>query len=404
VPLTVKEIINAKVTGKPYKLADAGGLYLYVTAAGGKSWRCNYSKLGKQATKTFGVFPSVSLADARMALASWRDDVDAHSKVLTFAQVAAMYFKVKLPRLSNSKHQIQFATSLEKFVYPAIGNDPIDDIPRTKLVAIMHQMEALGIMETAYRVASRIGMVFDHAVDVGIIQSHGAAQLTRVLGPRKAVVAMATIAPTAAEAAVLLRTIDGYEVGVLRLALLLLAHTFVRPGELVGWRKDEIKYDDAVWVVPAERMKGRPGKRKPHVVPLSRQVLALLLELEAFNAGSDYVLPSPVVQGKHINDGSLLQVLYSMGYRGKMTAHGFRSLASTVMNEQSHFLRDVIERQLAHKETDDVRAAYNRAEYLPMRRELMQWWSDWLDAAVSSLPPPKPYAHPPPPAAVPAAA
>jgi integrase len=386
VPLTVKEIINAKVSGKPYKLADAGGLYLFVTAAGGKSWRCNYSKNGKQATKTFGVFPKVSLADARMALATWRDDVDAHSKVPTFAQVAAMYFKVKLPRLSNSKHQIQFATSLEKFVYPAIGKDPIDDIPRTKLVAIMQGMEARGIMETAYRVASRIGMVFDHAVDVGIIQSHGAARLTRVLGPRKPVVPMASIDPTSAATGVLLRTINDYEQPVMRMALLLLAHVFVRTGELAGWRKDEIKYHDNVWVIPAERMKGRPGKRKLHVVPLSRQVLAMLKVLEPINEGSDYVLPSPVLQGQPIDAESLLQVLYSMGYRKKMTAHGFKSLASTVLNEQSLFLRDVIERQLAHKETDDVRAAYNRAEYLPMRRELMAWWSDWLDAAVSGLP------------------
>jgi integrase len=380
VPLTVKEIINAKVTGKPYKLADAGGLYLFVTAAGGKSWRCNYSKLGKQATKTFGIFPAVSLADARMAHAKWRDDVDAHSKVPTFAQVAAMYFKVKLPRLSNSKHQIQFATSLEKFVFPAIGNDPIDDIPRIKLVAIMQGMEAQGIMETAYRVASRIGMVFDHAIDMGIIQSHGAAKLTRVLGPRNEVVHMATIAPTAEAAGVLLRVIMDYELPVLRLALLLLAHTFVRPGELAGWRKDEIKPADNVWVVPAERMKGRPGRRKPHVVPLSKQVLAMLAALEPVNAGSVYVLPSPLLAGESIDEGSLLQVLYSMGYRRKMTAHGFRSLASSVLNENG-FMKDVVERQLAHKETDDVRASYNRAQYLSMRREMMAWWSDWLDAA-----------------------
>lgn len=378
--LTVKEIINSKVTGKPYKLADAGGLYLYVTAIGGKSWRCNYLRLGKQATKTFGMFPAVSLADARMAHALFKDDVGAAATKPTFEAVTQLFFKVKLPGLSNAKHQIQFANTLERFVFPAVGNMPVDEIPRAKLVAVVQAIEARGTAETAYRVASRIGMVFDYAVDAGIIDAHGAARLTRVLAPRKKQVSMATIPPTREAAHRLLNDIMAYEEPVLRLALLLLAHTFVRSTELVGWKKSEINYADNVWVVPAVRMKGR----KPHVVPLSPQVLAMLKALEPLSEGSDYVLQSPLIAGQPINDGSPLQVLYSMGYRKKMTSHGFRSLASSVLNEQSTFMRDVIERQLAHSETDEVRAAYNRAEYLPMRREMMAWWSDWLDAAALS--------------------
>ena len=382
--LTVKEVVNAKITGKAYKLADAGGLYLYVSAAGGKSWRCNYLRLGKQATKTFGLFPAVSLADARMAHALFKDDVGAAATKPTFEAVTQLFFRVKLPGLSNAKHQIQFANTLERFVFPAIGQVPIDQIPRSKLVEVVQAIEARGTAETAFRVASRIGMVFDYAVDAGIIDAHGAARLTRVLAPRKKQVSMATNPPTREAAHQLLNDIMGYEEPVLRLALLLLAHTFVRSTELVGWKKSEINYADAVWVVPPERMKGR----KPHVVPLSRQVLAYLVALEPFNAGSEYVLQSPQLPNKPINEGTPLDVLYRLGYRKKMTAHGFRSLASSVLNEQSTFMRDVIERQLAHSETDEVRAAYNRAEYLPMRRQMMAWWSDWLDAAAASPQPP----------------
>ena len=382
--LTVKEVINAKPTGKPYKLTDAGGLYLYVTATGGKSWRCNYLRLAKQATKTFGMFPAVSLADARMAHALFKDDVSAAAKKPTFEGVMRLFFKVKLPGLSNAKHQIQFANTLERFVLPAIGQLPIDEIPRAKLVAIVQAIEARGTAETAFRVASRIGMVFDYAVDAGIIDVHGAARLTRVLAPRKKQVGIATIPPTQEAAHQLLNAIMDYDEPVLRLALLLLAHTFVRTSELAGRKKSEINYADSVWVVPAVRMKNR----KPHVVPLSPQVLVMLKALEPLNAGSVYVLQSPLVANQPINDGSMLQVLYSMGYRGKMTGHGFRSLASSVLNEQSSFMHDVIERQLAHGEKDDVRAAYNRAEYLPMRRQLMPWWSDWLDAAAAAPQPP----------------
>lgn len=385
--LTVKEVSAAKATGKAYKLADANGLYLYVSPTGGKSWRCNYTRLGKQATKTFGLFPAVSLADARMAHALFKDGVGAKATTPDFATVTEMLLRIKLPQLSNGKHQLQFSESLERLVYPAIGRVPIDEITRAMLVDVVQAIERKGITETAYRVAGRIGMVFDYAVDAGIIQAHGAAKLTRILPPRKRVQAMASIAPTQTDTRQLLLDIAGYEEPVLRMALQLLAHTFVRVNELVGWQKSEINYADKVWVVPAERMKGSFATRKPHVVPLSPQVLALLAALGPLNAGSVYVLPSPQVPGKHINEGTPLDVLYRLGYRKKMTAHGFRALASTVLNEQSDFMRDVIERQLAHQETNEVRAAYNRAEYLPMRREMMVWWSNWLDAAVADPPP-----------------
>jgi Phage integrase family. len=156
------------------------------------------------------------------------------------------------------------------------------------------------------------------------------------------------------------------------------AYTFVRVNEALGFKKDELREDGAIWVVPAERMKGEADAKLPHVVPLAPQVQKIVAQLSEMS-GSDLVLESSAAPGRPLSENTLLFALYRLGYKHRMTVHGFRSLASTVLNEQSGFSRDVIERQLAHKETDDVRAAYNRAEYLPQRRELMRWWADWLD-------------------------
>jgi integrase len=182
---------------------------------------------------------------------------------------------------------------------------------------------------------------------------------------------MASIHPD--EAPALFKAIQTYEEPVTRLGLMLLAHTFVRVGELLGMRWDELKEGGKVWVIPADRMK----LRIPHVVPLSEQARAIIEQLRDFS-DCDLVLESPVRRGHGLSENTFLFALYRLGYRGRMTAHGFRSLASSVLNEQSGFSHDVIERQLAHKETDDVRAAYNRAQYLDARRELMAWWGSWL--------------------------
>ena len=229
-------------------------------------------------------------------------------------------------------------------------------------------------METAHRVAGRIAAVFDYAIDVGHIEAHPASGLVRVLQSRKVKKPMASIPPT--ETGALLRAIEGYDEPVTRLGLQLLAHTFVRVGELRYMRWSELREDGAVWVVPGERMK----LRLPHVVPLSQQARAVLASLHVLSGDREFVLNSPVRPGHPISENAFLFALYRLGYRGRMTAHGFRVLASTVLNEQSGFAHDVIERQLAHKETDAVRAAYNRAEYLDTRRELMRWWGGGLAA------------------------
>lgn len=373
--LTAKAVEAAKPRDKAYKLADAAGLYLFVSPAGGKSWRANYLRAGKQATRTYGRWPALSLADARRAHVAARDAADAEAAappVPTFDAVARAWLKLKLPTLANGKHQIQVENTLERFALPALGPRPIDSLRRAELVAVVQAVQTNGRIETAHRVAGRITAVFDYAVDAGHLESHPAAGLVRVLQARKTKKPMASIAPH--DAGVLLRAIEDYDEPVTRLGLQLLAHTFVRVGELRGMRWDELREDGAVWVVPAERMK----LRLPHVVPLSTQARALLASLRLLTGEGALVMDSPVRPGHSLSENTFLFALYRLGYRGRMTAHGFRALASTVLNEQSGFAPDVIERQLAHKEVDAVRAAYNRAQFLPQRRELMQWWGQWL--------------------------
>lgn len=376
--LTTKAIEAAKPRDKGYKLADTAGLYLFVTPAGGKSWRANYVRDGRQGTRTYGRFPAMSLAEARRAHAAAREpgavDAPAATRVPTFKEVAKQWLTVKLPGLSNPKHQIQVANTLERLVYPGIGKLPINNIPRTQLVSIVQAVQQEGDrVETAHRVAGRITQVFEFAQDSGLIETHGAAGLTRVLQPRKVRRPMASLPPT--EAGRLLQLIDDYDEPVTRLGLQLLSLTFVRVGELRHMRWDELREDGAIWVVPGERMKAR----LPHVVPMSTQAQRVLTKLKELTGDRALVLESPRQPRHPLSENTFLFALYRLGYRGRMTAHGFRALASTVLNEESGFPHDVIERQLAHQETDAVRAAYNRATYLTQRRALMQWWSDWLD-------------------------
>lgn len=378
--LTARAVEAAKPREKPYKLADGEGLYLYVAPAGTKSWRCNYTVAGKQKTRTYGRWPDVSLAKARELHRAARSEggqgTDKGPAEPTFEEVARQWMRKHLPGLSNAKHQVQVVNTLEQYVFPHIGARAVGELKRRDLVAVLERPELAGKVETAHRVAGRITAAFDYALDAGILESHPAANLSRVLPAKAVQKPMACIPATEEAVGQLLRDIDTYPDPVTRLGLLLAAHTFPRVGELLGFRRDELREDGHIWVVPAERMK----LRLPHVIPLSRQTREMVGQLCEMS-GSDLVLESPARPGRQLSENTLLFALYRLGYRGRMTVHGFRALASTVLNERSGYARDVIERQLAHRETDDVRAAYNRAEYLGLRREMMQWWSDWLDAA-----------------------
>lgn len=382
--LTARQVETAKPKEKSYKLTDGEGLYLFVAPTGGRSWRANFTVGGKQGTKTYGRWPAMSLAEARAANRGIKEEGHGTLAMVsdetgtTFKKVARDWMLKHLPGLSNPKHKIQVENTLERFVFPKLGTRLIHEIRRPELVAVVQAIQAkdAGRVETAHRVAGRITSVFNHAIDTGVMESHPAASLSRVLIARSVKKPMACIHPE--EVGQLLRDIDQYAEPVTRLGLLLTAYTFPRVGEVLGFRKDELKEDGGIWVAPAERVKGKVGNKLPHVIPLAEPAKKIVRQLLTMS-DSELVLDSPARPGHPLSENTLLFALYRMGYKNRMTVHGFRALASTVLNEQSGFPHDVIERQLAHKETDQVRAAYNRAEYLPQRRELMIWWANWLD-------------------------
>jgi integrase len=376
--LTNKKIDGAKPTAKPYKLTDAHGLFVIVLPSGTKSWRYLYKYEGKHKTKTFGTYPQIGVAEARQLLNAFKLELaQGISKAsVTFDEISREWIIYKMPQLKNAKHKQQVQYRLDTFVSPHIGKRAIDSLKRADFVAIVQKIQQGGIIETAHRVAIHIRQVMDYAVDIGKIESHSANNLSRVL--QTPIVKHMNCVPLD-QAAQLFKDIQTIEEPMNRLGLMLVALTFVRSSELRFMKWNEIK-DKTFWVIPGERMK----MKKPHVVPLSGYALQILKEIEIHNGEYDYVFNSPVKSNKPISENCLLDALYGLGYRHKMTVHGFRALASTVLNEQSPFAHDVIERQLAHQETDAVRAAYNRAEYLDERIKLMDWWADWIVSKLAS--------------------
>jgi integrase len=294
---------------------------------------------------------------------------------ITFGEAAERWLAWRLPQLTNADNQRGIEQCVRDYALPALAARRLSDISRRELVKVVTDVANKGRVETAHRLGQRIRAIFDHAVDHGDIDAHPASGLSRVLPPTES---KHIAAVSANELPTLMKDVSGYPEPVTRAGLLLLAHTFVRTSELIGARWDEFQQD--VWVIPEERMK----LRIPHVVPLSSHTRTLLDTIRPMTDESPYVLASPMHPQSPISKNTLLFALYRLGYRGRMTGHGFRSVASSVLNESGKWLPDAIERQLAHKETDRVRESYHRAQYLDERRRMMQWWSDYLAASASS--------------------
>ncbi len=372
--LNNKQIDGLKPTGRAYKVTDFDGLHLFVSTTGTKTWRYNHKVNGKYQTKTYGRYPLMSIADARKLHHDFKYQIVTEAlSGLTFEQAARKWMAVHLPKLKNAKHKLQIGNTLEEFVYPSLGHTLIRGITRKDLVKVVQAIDERGITETAHRVAGRIKQVFDYAVDLGELDVNPAIGLTRVL--RQPQRTPMTSLPFN-EVGTLMALIKTYEEPVTRIGLMLLAHTFVRTRELTLARWSEFDLKNKVWLVPAERMK----LKKPHVVPLSTHTLKLIKDLQLVTGDKEYVLESPKRKGHPISENTLLFALYRLGYHGKMTGHGFRSIASSALNESGLWNPSAIERQLAHKETDAVRAAYHRAEYFDERVKMMEWWSDTLNA------------------------
>ncbi len=370
------------------KLPDSGGLYLWVYADGRKYWRLRYWLDGKEKSLSLGVYPDVGLKQARRRRDDERRRLDenldpgaerraekARRNVAagnSFEAVAREWHG-KQGKTWVPGHAVDVLRRLEMNAFPALGRRPISQIDAPELLAALRPMEERGAHDLAHRVLQVCGQVFRYGIATGRCTRDLAPDLRGALTPHKKR-HQAAVRPE--EFPKLLRAIAAYEeIGdrQTRLALQLLTLTFTRTNELIGADWNEFDIDAAIWAVPAARMK----MKTEHLVPLSKQAIAILKELKIIGGGSRFVFPGRN-RDRPISNNTMLYALYRLGYKGKMTGHGFRAVASTMLNEKG-FRADVIERQLAHSEQDDVRGAYNRAEYLPERKKMMQQWADQLD-------------------------
>ena len=388
--LTDPKCRNATSEGNAIrKLSDGGGLYLWVYADGRKYWRLRYWLGGKEKSLSLGVYPDVSLKAARAKRADERKHLDnkldpsAERKAATLRERAALENSFEAVAIEWStkrantwvpSHALDVKRRLEKNIYPLIGRRPIAAIDAPELLAAVRKIESRGAHDLSHRVLSVCGQVFRYGVATGRCNSDISKDLRGALTPHKKKKQPA-VRPE--ELPALLRAISGYDaIGdkQTRMALKLLALTFVRTNELIGAAWPEFDIEGAMWTVPASRMK----MKQEHLVPLSRQAIALLAQLKETCGGSRFVFPGRN-RDKPVSNNTMLFALYRLGYKGKMTGHGFRAVASTILNETG-YRSELIERQLAHGERDEVRAAYNRAEYLPERKKMMQQWSDYIDS------------------------
>ncbi|STZ76842.1 tyrosine-type recombinase/integrase [Bergeriella denitrificans] len=386
-PLNDRQIRNAKPTDKPYKLADGGGLHLAVTPAGGKLWRLKYRMDGKEKLLSIGKYPAVSLVEAREAAENARRDIAAgidpaaakqtakreRQAALqnTFPCVAAEWYQHQLPSWQPS-HAARVWGMFEKLILPAIGREPIAEIRVSQIKAMIENIAAAGNFETARIALQRTKAVFNYAALTERTTNNPALPLT---GQIKTPPVKHMPALPQGEITEFYRRLlsDGNIRHTTRLALLFIMLTFVRAGELRRAEWADFDFEAREWRIPAEKMK----MKAPHIVPLADWALEILAELQPLTGHSRYLFPAVAAPEKPMSENTLSYAMGRMGYSGIATPHGFRSLATDILNENG-YPPDVIERQLAHVEQNKVRAAYHRTEYLPQRHEMMQWYSDYL--------------------------
>ena len=385
-PLTDTAIRNTRPTGKPVKLFDEGGLYLILTPAGARWWRLDYRYGGKRRTLSMGIYPHVSLKEARAKRGEARKqlatggDPSAIRKAQkaaeadSFEAVAREWFGKHAPRWVPG-HSSKIIRRLERDVFPQIGVRPVSKVTAPELLAVIRRIEARGAVETAHRALQNCGQLFRYAIATGRAARDPAADLRGALSPGKGKHHAAITEPKAIGA--LLRAIDGYQGDLpTRCALRLAPLTFVRPGELRGAEWAEFDLDRAEWNIAASRMK----TREPHLVPLSHQAVEVLRELHALTGTGRYVFPGLRTPSRPMSQNTINAALRRMGYaKNEMTGHGFRAMARTILDEVLGVRPDFIEHQLAHTVRDPLGRAYNRTTHLPERRRMMQTWADYLD-------------------------
>jgi len=389
--LTDTAIKKAKPSesGGVCKLTDGGGLQLWALPTGSKLWRLDYRFGGKRKTFSIGAYPAVSLAmarkardDARALLAGGIDPVQARkgerreravAQENSFETVARQWYEGwrgdKSPR-----HAAYTLRRLEKNVFPVLGARPVGAIVAVELVKMVKGIADRGVLDIAKRSYETCGQILRYAVAHSLADRNPAAdvKLEDFLPTREKKNQARVEEKDFPE---LLRRIEGYDGRqVTRLAMKLMALTFVRTSELIGARWEEFDFDKRRWTIPAERMK----MKEKHIVPLSTQALEVLEVLRNVSGHSPLLFPGERDHDKPMSNNTILMALQRMGYKGRMTGHGFRGVAATILNEHG-FNRDHVDRQLAHAERNAVSAAYNHAEYLEPRTRMMQWWGDYTE-------------------------
>src|SRR6202050_362999 len=383
--LSDTRVRTAKARERPYKLFDERGLFLLVTPAGGRLWRLRYRMAGVEKLLPLGVYPDVPLKRAREKRDEARrliaDGIDPNAQrkaergaqSQTFEAVAAEWLELQKKSLAPETMSI-LGARLNSALYPYLGRRPVAAITAQELLVVLRRIEARGRHETAHRIRALAGRVLRYSVATGRAQNDVAADLKDALAPVKSQNFASVTDP--ARVGELMRAIDGYSgYPVTALALKLAPLVFVRPGELRAAEWSEFDLANSEWRIPAARMK----MKEPHIVPLARQAAAILRELEPLARGGRYLFPSLRTRDRPMSENTINAALRRLGYSSEeQTGHGFRSMASTLLNEQG-FPPDVIELQLAHSERNKVRAAHNKAQRLPERRKMMQAWADYLD-------------------------
>jgi integrase len=370
-------IDKTKPQAKSVRLSDGRGMYLEISPASGKWWRFKYRFAGKERRISLGVYPDVPLAAAREKREEARRQVAAGidpGEQRKAAKVALIESTENTSTRWVKGHADKIIRRLELNVFPWLGSRPIKGITAPELLAILRRVESRGANETAHRALQVCGRVFRYAIATGRADRDPSRDLSGALAPIQERHFASITEPLAVGE--LLRAIDAYKGAfVTRCALRLAPLVFVRPGELRAARWAEFDLDKSEWRIPASRMKARVQ----HIVPLSTQAVAILRELQPLTGRFPFAFPSVRSRYRAMSENAITGALRRMGYTGQdMTGHGFRSMASTLLNEQG-WNRDAIERQLAHGERDAVRAAYNYAEHLPERRRMMQAWADYLE-------------------------
>ena len=384
--LTELKIKSLAPTNKIQKISDGGGLVLFINPKGNKYWRYNFRFENKQKTLSIGVYPVVSLAEARKkhiqakllvtegidptTLNKAAEDAVKKEVSLLFESVARDWWNAQLPRWKES-HSLRILRAMEMDLFPVLGTLSLADIKTPMVLDVLRQIEARGVNDTALRALQRIKAVFNFGIQTGLIEYNPALALTGVIIKRK------EIHHHALKQTELTSFFDNlYKSPMkeyIRLAMIFQIIWFVRPGELRNAEWSEFNFEKREWHIPAEKMK----MQRPHVVPLSSWALELLGQLREITGSSPYLFPNYRDFSKPMSENALSYVMARMGYKGKAVPHGFRSLATDILNEHD-FKADVIERQLAHIESNKIRAAYHRAEYLPQRHEMMEWYSGWV--------------------------